>query len=324
MYCTIFEMEELLLEHLESAYNIGLKGKPSPCFVNKILEVTKMLQELCHTAPDSILGAMQLSLNTKYGLIHPLHAGVICEIIAKKMGLSCEQRISLLAGALTHDIGYYILQEELSHQAIPVTPRQKVLIENHCVASEQLLVSLGVADKIWLDVVRHHHERLDGSGYPDQLKSEQISIHARILAVADIYSAMIRPKEYRNGSDVQEALKELFSSRGDKIDLKVAQTFITKLGIYPVGSLVKLVNGEVAVVRSQSTNMKEPYVMCVVSKMGHPVLKPFTRIVDYGDYRIVGSVFSTNYKWLKASLNHLWPKLTYDPNRELKQKEGRD
>lgn len=317
-YRTIFEMEELLLGHLESAYHIGLKDKCSPRFVEQIMSLAKIVQELCHSGLESILGAMQLSLNTQYGLIHPLHAGVICEIIAKKMRLPRDQRLSLLAGALTHDMGYYTLQEELSQQTAPITPIQKERIQNHSAASEQLLISLGVTDKIWLDVVRHHHERLDGSGYPDQLQGEQVSIHARIIAVADIYSAMIRPTQYRHGSDALEVLKELFSSRGSKIDLNVAQTFITQLGIYPAGSLVRLANDEVAVVRSQTTNMKEPNIMCVLSKDGHPFTMPLARIVDDGDYRIVGSVLSTHYKWLKASLHHLWPKLMYYPDSDSK------
>ncbi|MCG6202609.1 HD-GYP domain-containing protein [Psychromonas antarctica] len=306
---SIFEVEDFLLQRLDRAYCIGFKGKKSPLFISEIIAIAKSIQVVSEEAPAATLGAMQLSLGTNYGLIHPLHAAVICEMIAKKKGVSDISRLSLLAAALTHDIGYYELQGELVNQISPVTPEQKKQIVNHSICSEQLLIALGVKDKTWLDVVRHHHERLDGSGYPDRLKGLQISMPARILMAADIYSAMIRPKKYRSGRDIQEALNILFSAREKEIDSSVVQVLISELGLYPPGCLVQLYNSEIAVVRGQTKERNVPDIMCVVSQQGGALARPLPRTIDTGEYRIVGHVSSSEYKWLKVSLNTLWPKL---------------
>jgi len=308
---TIFEVEESMLNQLDIAYQIGFKGNDSPLFITKIIALAKAIQAVSEEAPDALLGAMQLSLGNTYGLIHPLHAAVICEVIAKKMGGSDISRLSLLAAALTHDMGYYALQSILVKQSAPVTPLQRKRIVNHSARSEELLIALGVTDKIWLDVVRHHHERLDGSGYPDRLKGSQISMATRILTVADIYSAMIRPKKYSSGHDIQEALKILFAAKEKEIDPSVVQVLISELGLYPPGCLVQLYNSEIAVVRGQTIDRKVPDIMCVVSQQGQALTRPLPRKTDKGEYRIVGHVSAYEYKWLKDNLNTLWPKLKH-------------
>ena len=172
---------------------------------------------------------------------------------------------------------------------------------------ESLLQLAGIIDKAWLEIVRHHHERLDGSGYPDGLIGDAISIPIRLVSLADIYSAMILPRKNRNGLHIRTALCEIFSQRGKLIDPQLVRIFIKEIGCYyPTGAFVRLVNKEIAVVVQQNKEQPErPVVHSIFNSQGIMYEKPLRRDTRHNreSYAIISIV---PQPLLDIKLPYLW------------------
>jgi HD-GYP domain-containing protein (c-di-GMP phosphodiesterase class II) len=116
-----------------------------------------------------------------------------------------------------------------------------------------MLLAVGNVDPITLDVCLHHHEKTDGSGYPKGLKGDEISLFAKMGAVCDVYDAITSNRPYKAGWDPAESLRKMAEWANGHFDHQVFQAFVKSLGIYPIGSLVRLGSGRLAVVVEQSS-----------------------------------------------------------------------
>src|SRR5204863_8988709 len=144
--------------------------------------------------------------------------------IAERRGLSeKDQRLAHLAG-LVHDIGKVGLPAGLLEKPGPLTTEERLQMEEHPVIGERILVQVEGYDEI-AEIVRHHHERVDGSGYPDQLRGDSIPLLSRILAVADAYNAMTSHRPYRDAMPSQVARLRLAHAIETQFDTGVVAAF---------------------------------------------------------------------------------------------------
>jgi HD-GYP domain-containing protein (c-di-GMP phosphodiesterase class II) len=132
-----------------------------------------------------------------------------------------------------------------------LTDEEFQIIRRHPEIGEGMLRESGMTNEKVLDVVRHHHERMSGNGYPDRLPAEKITLLARMGAVTDVYDAITSNRPYKAGWDPAESLAKMASWKGH-FDEEVLKAFIKSLGIYPTGSLVRLSSGRLAVVVEQN------------------------------------------------------------------------
>ena len=147
--------------------------------------------------------------------------------LGKRMGLSTKKLEALRYGGALHDIGKIAVSSEIINKSGPLDPEEWEIMKTHpdvgCKICEPLTKNLGAA----LDIIRHHHEKLDGSGYPDGLKAEDISAVARIMAVVDIYDALVTDRPYRKGMEKEKALGILREEAGGgKLDIQVVEYLI--------------------------------------------------------------------------------------------------
>ncbi|MFB6346351.1 MAG: HD-GYP domain-containing protein, partial [bacterium] len=133
-----------------------------------------------------------------------------------------------------------------------------------------------------------HHERMDGSGYPEGLKNGQISKLARVAAVADSYEAMVSPRVYRDRKSSYEAMQIIIQDAGQKYWEKAARTFYQSMAIYPIGSVVELNSGEVGVVHQATGAPMRPKIKIIVDEDGNnPSHAPIVNMVQNQEYFIV-------------------------------------
>ena len=125
--------------------------------------------------------------------------------LAEKLGLPEDLRVALRRGALIHDIGKLAVPEHILLKPGPLTPEERKIMEQHSVAGERICSPLRSFRHV-LPIIRHHHEKWDGSGYPDGLKREQIPLTARILQVTDVYDALTTDRPYRKAFSSENAL----------------------------------------------------------------------------------------------------------------------
>jgi HD-GYP domain-containing protein (c-di-GMP phosphodiesterase class II) len=306
--CTVFEAAETLISRLEAAYAL-LATRRKGAFKFKILQLAVEIQRICQGDADSVLGVMQMDKHSPYGLIHPLHVAVLCELMGRALGIRQLSRLSLVAAALTHDLGFYELQETLHRQVQPLSDEQWAEVKRHPTAGHALLTGAGIDDECWLRSVIQHHERLDGSGYPSGLKGDDIAIPSRILSIADIYTAMIRPRSYRTAILARDALREIFEERGKTVDERLAKAFVKTVGIFPPGAFVRLENNELAVVSSRGEDAVHPQVHSLIAAQGRAYTRPMPRDSRENGSGVHSMIPDDEVHMAHGVLSLLWPKI---------------
>ena len=117
--------------------------------------------------------------------------------MGRRMGLAEEEIDALRFGGILHDIGKIGVAEHILNKPEPLSGREWEIVKGHCDLGDKICIPLQSTLGAALDVIRHHHEKLDGSGYPDGLKGEEISLPARVMAVVDIFDALVMDRPYR-------------------------------------------------------------------------------------------------------------------------------
>ncbi|MDR2112330.1 MAG: HD-GYP domain-containing protein, partial [Candidatus Accumulibacter sp.] len=149
------------------------------------------------------------------------------------------------------------------------------IMKSHPEEGVKLLQNSHGVDEIVFDVVLHHHEKTDGTGYPVRLKNDEISLYARIGAVCDVYDAITSNRPYKAGWDPAESLRKMAEWASGHFDPGVFQAFVKSLGIYPIGSLVRLSSGRIGVVMAQSPkSLLTPRIKVFFSTRGNARIMP--------------------------------------------------
>jgi len=211
-----------------------------------------------------------------------------------------------MAGLL-HDLGKAKMPMKVLNKPGKLTDEEFRIIKNHPVEGHRLLVEGGSASEIVLDVCLHHHEKVDGTGYPDRLTDAQITRFAKMGAVCDVYDAITSNRPYKAGWDPAASIRKMAEWSNGHFDEKIFQGFVKSIGIYPTGSLVKLASGRLAVVLEQSgKSLLAPRVKVFYSTRSRSYLVP--EVIDLAhpgaSDKIVGREDAAT--WGINNLDSLW------------------
>lgn len=256
--------------------------------------------------PDALLAALHLERQQPYLVVQQLLGAALADIVACEMGLDASARLSLACAALTRDLALLPVQAQLDQQSGPLTPEQTALVRLHPHSAATWLASQGVDDARWLELVRQHHERLDGSGYPHALRGDAIVPAARLLGIADSYAAMVTPRANRVGQFPRDALKALFLERNRLYDDALLQLSIKTLTMHPPGTLARLANGELAVVRSRQKPNEPMDLWSLYDSNGMPILRPQQRDATAPAHSITGALRVEECRSAALVLKRLW------------------
>jgi putative nucleotidyltransferase with HDIG domain len=149
--------------------------------------------------------------------------------LAEHLGLSAERQRNLEFAALLHDVGKVAIPKEIINKPGKLDPHEWTIIKTHTLEGQKMLERVGGFMREVGMIVRSHHERWDGGGYPDGLAGEQIPLEARIIACCDTWNAMRTDRPYRNALSVDVAIAELLSNAGNQFDPRVLDTFVRKV-----------------------------------------------------------------------------------------------
>jgi putative nucleotidyltransferase with HDIG domain len=190
---------------------------------------------------------------------HGVSVAALSMMIAKGLQLTKPQIRTIATGALLHDIGKLRVPEIIRNKRSALTVPEKNFIAMHPNYGEELLRRSGMFNEDVLDIVLHHHEFIDGSGFPDGLKSEQLAITTQIVALVNDYDSLLWREEIVSP---QIALGYLFKTRAAQHSDTLIQALVKVLGIYPPGTLVKLTDNSLAKVAVTTDDVKQPQVWC--------------------------------------------------------------
>lgn len=292
-------------DELQLIHRDLLAGTASKAEV-RVRELAETLARDYANDPEQATGLLQLEAIDHRLSRRLMHAAMLTQVLAGPSGLDNKRCISLMCAALTFDVALAPISEVLAAQNAPLSEAQWRAIQTHTTESLELLQRAGIKDQVWLDAVLDHHERVDGTGYPRGLRGDDVSVEARILGIVDIYSAMIRPRAYRDAQSSRVALRDIFLERGQRIDERLATLFIKELGVYPPGTMLRLASGEIAVAVRRTNEGAHPQIRCVIGKDGAPLAFPQVRDSHLPEFAIVEIVSASQYRSALGSLNILW------------------
>lgn len=200
--------------------------------------------------PNALISLARLKNADEYTYMHSVAVCALMIALARQLGLNeTLVREAGLAGLL-HDIGKMAIPNAVLNKPGKLTDNEFTTVRKHPEAGSRMLLESKQVSALVLDVCLHHHEKMDGSGYPHRLAGEQISLYARMGAVCDVYDAITSNRPYKQGWDPAESIRKMAEWKGH-FDPVVFQAFVKTVGIYPIGSLVRLESGRIGVVMEQ-------------------------------------------------------------------------
>ncbi|GHU04607.1 cyclic di-GMP phosphodiesterase [Betaproteobacteria bacterium] len=238
----------------------------------------KLVEEIADSVTrnsDALISLARLKTVDAYTYMHSV--AVCALMIALGRQLKLDEEVIRKAGVagLLHDLGKAMIPLEILNKPGKLTDAEFAVMKSHPEEGCRLLRKSHGVDEIVFDVVRHHHEKTDGTGYPEGLKDSEISLYARMGAVCDVYDAITSNRPYKTGWDPAESLRKMAEWANGHFDPVVFQAFVKSLGIYPIGSLIRLVSGRLGVVVSQSPrSLLTPRIKVFFSTRSNARIRP--------------------------------------------------
>jgi putative nucleotidyltransferase with HDIG domain len=258
--------------------------------------------------PGALISLARLKTADDYTYMHSVAVCALMIALSRQLGLNEEEtRLAGLAGLL-HDLGKAMVPNAILNKPGKLTDEEFAEVKKHPEYGHAALLQGTDVPEIALDVCLHHHEKVDGSGYPKGLKADQITLFAKMGAVCDVYDAITSNRPYKAGWDPAESLRKMAEWAKGHFDEAVFQAFVKSLGIYPVGSLVLLASGRIGVVIEQSEkSLLAPKVKVFYSVKSGSRIRP--EIIDLS--RPPGNTDKISgredpAKWNFPDLNELW------------------
>lgn len=201
--------------------------------------------------PGAFIGLVRLKTADDYTYMHSVAVCALMIVLSRQLDLNeVETREAGLAGLL-HDIGKMAVPSDILNKPGKLSDTEFSAIKQHPAQGHRMLVAAGGVNAIALDVCLHHHEKIDGTGYPDGLAGDQIGMYARMGAICDVYDAMTSNRPYKRGWCPAESLQKMAKWSEGHFDPTFFSAFVKCIGIYPVGTLVRLKSGRLGVVVEQ-------------------------------------------------------------------------
>ncbi|QIB27338.1 HD-GYP domain-containing protein [Caloranaerobacter azorensis] len=195
-----------------------------------------------------IVNLIDIKSTDNYTYQHCINVAVLSLVLGIEMKLNKGELKNLCLGAMLHDIGKTIIPKEILLKNGKLTKEEFEIIKEHTTKGyDYLKTSIDIPGTARI-ITLQHHEKVDGSGYPQGLSDSEINKLAKIVAIADVYDALTSDRPYRQAMPPNEALEYIYANGGSHFDFEMVKTFSSKIIPYPIGTLIKLSNGEIAVV----------------------------------------------------------------------------
>jgi putative nucleotidyltransferase with HDIG domain len=257
--------------------------------------------------PGALISLARLKTKDNYTYMHSVAVCALMVALARQLGMDVnETRRAGMAGLL-HDVGKMAIPFDILDKPGKLTDEEFEIIKSHPVEGHKMLLEGRGVDEAALEVCLHHHEKVDGSGYPHRLAGDQISLFAKMGAVCDVYDAITSNRPYKNGWDPAESLRKMAEWSKGHFEERIFQAFVKSIGIYPIGSLVRLKSGRLGVVVDQTEkSLLAPKVKVFYSTKSNLRITP--EIVDLSTSKGTDKIVAHEdpAQWNFPDLNELW------------------
>lgn len=248
-------------------------------FSNKTIIDLSEMSESVNDILDEILknSDVQVSLNDigatdEYIFSHSVSTTVYALLIAKKLNYKRSMLERLAAGTLLHDLGKTLLDKKIINKSGILDAEEYELVKQHTTLGYHALKKCLKLTELSKMVSLYHHERMDGTGYPTGTPAGELHEFSRIVAIADVYDALTTDRCYRKKWTANQAVNYLIEGADTKFDTNLVSAFIKQIAIYPNGSMVRLSNQMIGIVKEQNRNMPlRPIIRVIADERGNDI-----------------------------------------------------
>ena len=246
-----------------------------------VVDITDM-SDTIHNIIDEILANpdVQISLNDisaadEYTFSHSVSTTVYSLLIAKQLNYSMQMMEKLATGTLLHDMGKVLLDKKILNKKGELSPEEFDIIKSHTTIGYDMLKKCSCLTELSRIIALQHHERMDGTGYPEGQKAGELHEFTRIVAIADVYDALVSDRCYRKRWSPNNAVNFLVENAETKFDLNLVSILIKQIAIYPNGSLVRLSDNTTGIIKEQNKNLPLRPVVRVITDQNGNDIKPY-------------------------------------------------
>ena len=278
--------------------------------------VEEILESVSHN-DCALANLVRLKTSSDFTFMHSVAVCVLMVSLSKRLGLDRQQTSDAGLAGLLHDLGKAAIPIDVLHKPGKLSESEYVIVKQHPEQGSRILQKCGINGTA-LDVCLNHHARIDGAGYPCHIKGSEISIYARMAAVCDVYDAISSGRPYKEAWDPAESMRKMAEWTNGHFDPVVFHAFVKTIGIYPVGSLIRLASQRLGVVVGQSAvSLLTPKVKVFFSTKLNARITPL--ILDLSDPGCTDRIEAREdpAKWNFPDLVKLWSGLTNAPWQPL-------
>ena len=248
--------------------------------------VQPMVQDITESIlrnPGALMGLLRIKTKDDYTFLHSVSVCALLVAFCRARGLDAATTHQAGLGGLLHDTGKALVPDQILNKPGPLSPEEFAIVKRHPRDGHEILLRTPELGPIPLDITLHHHERRDGSGYPDGLAGDAIGELAQMAAIVDVYDALTSERSYHRAIAPAEALRKIYEWSKFHFNPIFVQDFMRCVGIYPVGTMVKLESGRLAVViEAHESNLLAPKVNVFFSTRSNAYIKPETLDLSRG------------------------------------------
>lgn len=228
--------------------------------LSKIYDLMRRMQHSIERSIDALSLLTRIREKDEYTLVHSISVSTLMLRMCRYLDIPSDHALHLAIGALFHDIGKAEIDERILNKPGSLTDQEFNEMKKHAQKSANVLKYVSELPTEVFDIALHHHENWDGSGYPAGLVENQISFGAQLTAICDVFDAVTSDRCYRHGLSSVEGLKIVYDLRDKHLCDNLTLDFIRSMGVYPVGSCVRIENGLAGIVIAQTDSMLQPFV----------------------------------------------------------------
>lgn len=273
-------------------------GKNLPIDIAIPRALTNNLVSSIDRNPNALMCLTKIREKDTYLLEHSLNVAILLANFGTYINLDKEQIQELTLTGFLHDIGKVKIPDEILHKPGSLNDQEMTIMKDHVYYGTKVLIEMGIPASI-VKTIGQHHERLDGYGYPDGLRGDEITQFGRMIAIVDTYDAITADRCYKAGVSSRKALQILLHDAPEKYDEVLVTQFVQCIGIFPSGSLVKLNNEKIAMVlRQNPVHATKPIVKVFYSVRGNHYLEPkeLDLAAANNGVKIVDAVIASDFK----------------------------
>lgn len=229
--------------------------------IDCVQPVVQNVTESIFRNSGALIGLLRIKSRDDYTFLHSVGVCALMVAFCRSVGMDAEKVRQAGIGGLLHDIGKSKISDKILNKPGKLTDEEYATMQKHPEYGYEILSGIPVIGAIPLDITLNHHERHNGSGYPNRLAGDEISNFAQMAAIVDVYDAITSDRVYHKGLPAAEALRRIYEWSKFHFNPLYVHAFLRCVGIYPVGTLVLLESGRLAVViENHENNLLVPKV----------------------------------------------------------------